>query len=109
MRILLGECLPRKLKNDIPGHDISTVTEIGWTSIRNGRLLSRAEDVFDVLLTVDRNMGYQQDISRYQLTLIVLLSPNNKRQTLRLLVPALLELPPMVERGKVYHLAAKNN
>jgi hypothetical protein len=104
MRIILDECLPRKLKNDIVGHDVSTVTEIGWTSVRNGRLLSLAEAMFDILLTVDRNMEYQQDISSYQLTLIVLLSPDNKRQTLRLLVPDLLDLLPTVESGKVYHV-----
>ncbi|MEO5952505.1 MAG: DUF5615 family PIN-like protein [Chloroflexia bacterium] len=71
MRILLDECLPRKLKYDITGFQVDTVTEIGWSGLRNGKLLGRAEAEYDVLITVDRNMGNQQNIPRYDLALVV--------------------------------------
>jgi predicted nuclease of predicted toxin-antitoxin system len=106
MRILLDECLPRKLKYDIPDHDVSTVIEMGWASIRNGQLLSRAQATYDVLLTVDRNMEHQQDIAIYDLA-VVLIARSNKRQTLGALVPALLAILDVVQPGQVYHVTAQ--
>jgi hypothetical protein len=104
MKILLDECLPRKLKYDITGHEVSTVTEMGWSSIRNGRLLDLTEPLFAVLLTVDRNMEHQQHITGRKLALGVFISPNNKRETLRLLVPDLLKALETVQPGEVFHI-----
>lgn len=59
MKILLDECLPRRIKRELPGHEVLTVPEAGWTSLKNGRLLRLAEVSFDVFITVDRNMQYQ--------------------------------------------------
>ena len=55
MRVLLDECVPRALRNDIPGHEVKTVAEVGWAGVKNGELLRRAAAAFDVLITVDRN------------------------------------------------------
>jgi hypothetical protein len=60
VRILLDECLPRRLKRDLNGHDVRTVPEMGWASKENGDLLQLAESQFEVFLTVDRNLSYQR-------------------------------------------------
>ena len=54
MRVLLDECVPRALRNDIPGHEVRTVAEAGWAGVKNGELLRLAAAAFDVLITVDR-------------------------------------------------------
>ena len=59
MKVLLDECLPRKLENDLPGHDVSTVPEMQWRGLKNGELLKQASGRFDVFITVDRNLSFQ--------------------------------------------------
>ena len=61
MRVLLDECTPRKLRRDLPEHEVRTVGEMGWGGTKNGALLLRAAGEFDVLLTVDSNMEFQQN------------------------------------------------
>ena len=63
MRILLDECLPKRLKRDLVGHQARTVPEMGWASKKNGELLALAEAEFDVFVTVDRNLSFQQDVN----------------------------------------------
>jgi predicted nuclease of predicted toxin-antitoxin system len=62
MRILLDECLPRWLKDDLPEHDVRTVPDAGWKGRKNGELLALAAGDFDVFLTVDAGIEYQQDL-----------------------------------------------
>lgn len=62
MRILLDECLPRKLKKDLIGHDVLTVPEMGWRGVKNGELLRRAKNSFDVFVTIDQGLQYQQNL-----------------------------------------------
>jgi hypothetical protein len=57
MRVLLDECVPRALRNDIPGHEVKTVAEVGWAGVTNGDLLRLAAAEFDLLITVDRNLN----------------------------------------------------
>ena len=63
MRILLDECLPKRLKRDLVGHDARTVPEMGWASKRNGELLTLAESDFDVFLTVNRNLSFNRTLA----------------------------------------------
>lgn len=63
MRVLLDECLPRKLKQDLANHEVLSVTERGWSGVENEELLKLAQAEFDVFLTIDQNLKYQQ-ISR---------------------------------------------
>lgn len=56
MRVLLDECVPRQLRRELPGHDVRTVQEMGWTGTENGALLHLANGRFDVLLTVDQRI-----------------------------------------------------
>jgi uncharacterized protein DUF5615 len=73
VRVLLDECLPRRLKHDLVGHDARSVPEMRWTSKRNGELLALAAAEFDVFLTVDRNLSYQQDVSAFDIAVVVLI------------------------------------
>ena len=63
MRVLLDECVPRRLKREFVGHDVKTAPEMGWASKKNGELLALAAVDFDVFLTTDRNLSYQQNLS----------------------------------------------
>jgi hypothetical protein len=66
MNVLIVENLPRKLAGHLKGHECRTVTECGWAGKTNGELLSLAEPLFDVLLTLDKNIPYQQDCGHVQ-------------------------------------------
>lgn len=88
MKILLDECTPRILKRLLSGFDIVTVQELGWTGIKNGELLARAEEQFDVVVTTDKNLRYQQNLSSRRLAIIEL--PTNQ-------VPVVAELATAVQ------------
>ena len=100
MRVLLDECLPRRLKRDIVGHDARTVPEMGWASKRNGELLTLAARQFDVFLTVDRNLSYPQDVSAFDIAVVVLIAQSNSIDNLRPLAPKILEALANAERGR---------
>ena len=72
--MLLDECVPRKLKPELPGHDVYTVTEMGWSGIKNGPLLRRAAQEFDVFLTVDQGVEYQQNLLGLDLAIILMVA-----------------------------------
>ncbi len=99
MRVLLDECLPRRLKQDLPGHEARTVPEMGWAGKRNGALLRLAEKSFDVFLTVDEKLQFQQDVSAFNIAVIVLVAPTNTIADLRPLMPKVLESLPSAKRG----------
>ena len=94
MRVLLDECLPRRLKRELVGHDARTVPEMGWASKRNGELLALAVGQFDVFLTADRNLSYQQDVSSFDIAIVVLVARSNRFEDLRPLAPRILEILP---------------
>jgi hypothetical protein len=101
VKILLDECIDRRLEKDIVGHEVKTVPQMGWATIKNGELLALAEKEFDVFLTVDRNLSFQQNLPRFNLAVIVLRAPSNRLGDLRTLMPKLLELLPTAKRGEV--------
>jgi Domain of unknown function (DUF5615) len=90
VRILLDESLPRPLGQLLTGHDASTVSEEGWTRMTNGALLRQAAERFDVLLTADQNIEFQQNLAKLPLAVVVLIAPTNRLESLEALVPALL-------------------
>jgi len=63
MRILLDESLPRRLKTEFVGHEVATVAERGWSGVKNGELLTLAAERFDVFVTADQNLQYQQNLA----------------------------------------------
>jgi hypothetical protein len=101
MRVLLDECVPRSLRGDIPGHEVKTVAEAGWAGVRNGELLRLAATQFDLLITVDRNLEYQQSFSGLSLAVIVVRAPSNDVAILRPLMPAVLAAIPFAKPGVV--------
>jgi hypothetical protein len=83
MRVLLDECLPRKLKQSLLGHDVTTVQERGWSSKKNGELLRLMNGTVDVFLTSDQNLRYQQNLAALCFRIIVLVVPDNRIPTLK--------------------------
>ena len=82
-RVLFDEDVPRPLRHDLHGSEIQTVVEAGWAGIKNGELLRRAEASFDVFLTGDRNLPFQQNVSRLSLGVVVLAIGSTKLDDLR--------------------------
>jgi hypothetical protein len=101
MKILLDECVPRRLRNFLPGHEIKTVPEMGWGGIKNGKLLAIAQEEFEVFLTVDQNLPFQQNLARLRICVMVVPSRSNDINDLLPLVPAILAALPTVEPGQV--------
>ena len=93
MKILLDESLPRKLQNDFGAeHNISTVGDQGWLGKKNGELLTlMIEAKFDLFVTADRNLQYQMNLRRLPIAGILLCAKNNRRETLRPLIPKIFE------------------
>lgn len=101
MRVLLDECVDRRLARDIVGHVVRTVPQMGWATIRNSDLLVLAEGQFDAFVTVDRNLAFQQNLPRFSIAVIVLRARTNRLSDLRSLVPQLLETLQQAARGEV--------
>ena len=92
MRVRLDESLPRPFVTLLSGHDVRTVTAVGRSGKENGELLQLAADSFDVLLTADRNLEHQQNLTTLPISVVVLVDPTNRLESLAPLVPELLEL-----------------
>jgi len=104
MRIILDECLPRRLLRDLPGHQVTTVPRQGWAGITNGALLERITSEFDVFITMDSNIVHQQNLGISRLCLIVLHGPNSRYETLQPLVPEIRVSIRQAKPGSVFHL-----
>ena len=90
MRVLLDECVDWRLSRDIVGHDVKTARQMGWTAVENGELLALAAASFDVFVTVDRNLSFQQHLPAFEIAVIVLRGRSNRLAALRPLVGKLL-------------------
>jgi hypothetical protein len=90
MKVFLDECVDWRLSRDLVGHDVLTARQRGWTSIKNGELLALAAQEFDVFVTVDRNLSFQQNLAPLTIAVIVLAAPTNRLGELKTLVPRLL-------------------
>ncbi len=108
MRVLLDECLPRKLRNRLPGHEVATVPEMGWAGTKNGALLRLAESHFDVFVTADQNIEYQQNLHSAVIAVIVLIAPNNRLETLVPLMPDVMVELSRVQPGDVVSIDGKS-
>ena len=91
MRILLDESLPKELQSELPGHEVRTVQEMGWASLSNGELLSRCVNQFDVFLTADQNLQFQQNLKALPVSVAVLAAKSNRIADLRPSIPKLLD------------------
>lgn len=98
MRLLLDECVPRRLKRELREHHVQTVPEAGWAGLSNGALLRAAEGTMDALITVDQGVQHQQNLAGLQIAVVVLVAHSNDIDDLTPLLPglrvALAELKP---------------
>jgi hypothetical protein len=90
VKVFLDECVDWRLARDIVGHDVKTARQMGWTTIKNGTLLKLASEYFDVFVTVDRNLSFQQNLDSFSIAVVVLQAKTNRLADLRPLVPSLL-------------------
>ena len=106
MRVLLDESLPRGLGKLLTGHDVRTVPGTGWAGLKNGELLERAQEEFDVFMTMDTNLPYQQTLERFRMAVIVLRAPTNRLPDLRPMIPEILRALPDVQPGELRWVGA---
>jgi hypothetical protein len=101
VNILLDENLDWRLQRDLPGHNTESVPLIGWAGLKNGALLSKADKRFDVLLTIDGNIQFQQNVAKYRIAVIALEATTNRLVDTRPLMPKVLAVLPSVKAGTV--------
>ena len=101
MRVLLDEQLPIDLASQLHGHAVQTVVGRGWAGIKNGELLNRMSGHYDVLITMDRGIEFQQQISNLPFGVVVVRAQSNRMQHLSPLVPAILNAIGETKPGRV--------
>lgn len=104
MRVLLDESLPRDLGKDLTGHEVRTVRQAGWAGLANGDLLRRAAGQFDVLVTGDRNLEYQQNRANLPIPVVILVAVSNRIESLQPLAPELLQVLAGIGPGQILHV-----
>jgi hypothetical protein len=97
VKVLIDECLPRFLKRALTGHEVETVQEAGWSGIKNGELLGLAESRFEVFLTADQNLRYQQNLAQRTIAIIEL--PTNTLSVVKSQVPEILRELSAIKHG----------
>ena len=106
MRILLDECVDWRLRRELAGLNVTSVPRHGWAGVKNGKLLALAEKEFDVFVTMDGSLASQQNLSRFNIAIIVLRAKSNQVHDLIPLVPALLRELKRVRKGVATELTA---
>ena len=103
MKVLVDECAPKALKTFLTkrGHECRTVQEAGWSGKENGELLALAETEFDVLVTVDTNLRYQQNLAGRRIAIVVLQSSSNRLEHLRPYFPACVLALEKIKPGEI--------
>jgi hypothetical protein len=99
VRLLLDECIDRRLAKEFVGYEVKTVPQMGWAGIKNGQLLALAETEFDVFITVDRNLSFQQNLPQFKIAVVVLHAFSNRLADLKPLAPKILEVLATVTKG----------
>ncbi|MGH8021442.1 MAG: DUF5615 family PIN-like protein [Opitutaceae bacterium] len=106
MRVVLDECLPRRLGKLLTGHEVATVPELGYAGKKNGELLSLLAGKFDVFVTVDSNLPAQQNMSRHSIGVVVIRASSNRLDDLQPLVPEMLSAIALVRPHDVVTVGA---
>ena len=101
MKLLLDECVDHRLAKDISGHETNSVNRRGWSGSKNGELLTLAASEFDVLVTTDRNLAFQQNVQQFEISIVVLEARSNHLVELQQLVPELLKALPFLKPGEI--------
>ncbi len=106
MRVLLDENVPQGLAALLTGHEVTTVGDQGWGGITNGELLARADGQFEALLTMDRLLPQQHNLSRFKFGVVLIRARSNRMVHLRPILPAILEGLSRVRSGTVTTVGA---
>lgn len=107
MRILLDECVPRPVRRELPGYDVRTAADMGWAGKTNGELIALvASEGFDVFLTVDQNLRFQQNLRAAQVTVIVLFPRTNRLVDITPLMPKVVIALESIRRGEIAEIRA---
>lgn len=106
MKVLLDECLPRKLAAALEEHTVYTVAQAGFRGLKNGALLAKIDGVFEAFITSDANLPHQQALSTRKFVTIVLKAPSNALEDLLPLVPEILAALEAKRPGRVVVLQA---
>ena len=102
MRVLVDQCLPRHLANELAGHEATTVRAQRWLGLRNGVLLRAAVDAgFEVFITNDASIEFQQNVQRIGIAVIALVGFRNRIQDLRPVIPRILDELKTIKPGQV--------
>ncbi len=105
MRVLLDECVDARFAPHVVGFDTHTVLDKGWSGISNGKLLALAQAEFEILVTVDRNLSFQQHLPKFSIAVILIHCKSNRVQDLLEVLPSLLAAIPTAPAGQVTHVA----
>ena len=103
-RMLLDECVDHRLSREFSEHSVTTVPKMGWAGLKNGDLLSKAQNEFDIFLTTDKNLAFQNNVVQYDIAVIVLRAKSNRLHDLRPLIPSVVETINTVKSGFVLYL-----
>jgi predicted nuclease of predicted toxin-antitoxin system len=101
LKILLDECVDRRFRRALPEHEVLTVQEMGWSGMKNGELLHSAQAAFQVFITVDRNLYFQQNLRASSLAVFILCAKSNRLVDLMALAEPLMEAIESSQLGKV--------
>ena len=101
MKLLLDECVDRRLAAHLTGLSVRTVADMGWSGIKNGQLLALAQSEFDIFVTVDRNLSFQQHLPKFSVAVLLLVVPSNRLADLIPLVPSIIAALPTAVKGAV--------
>jgi hypothetical protein len=103
MRILLDECITRQLISFLGNFEVKTAGDMNWKGMKNGALLKKvAQDGFDIFLTIDKNILYQQNPVHYNISIVVLNAVSSNIESLQELIPEFIEGVRSFEKGKLY-------
>lgn len=101
MRLLLDECVPKRLKRELVGHEVKTVQDMSWAGVKNGALLRLADGQFDALLTVDQGIEYQENLASLTIGVVVMVAASNDVDDLLPLIPSVEEALKSFRAGRV--------
>lgn len=106
MKLLLDECVTHSLRRDLAGHEVHTVAEAGLKGLENGELLKAAAGVYEVLITVDQNIPYQQNLAVLPIAILILAARRNSYARLKPLMPRALAALKKIKLGEVIRIEA---
>ena len=108
-RVLLDECLPRKLKRHFENCSVSTVAEMGWSGKKNGELMQAASGQFSVFVTADQNLRYQQNLAYADVAVVILVAANNRMESLAPLMLQVNSILGSLAAGQVVEVEAESS